>query len=89
MAKTKDGDIVRLARKMERHRRAMYEIYLQIEESDHPGAAVVIEALRDNDLPPLAWATHCLDGLEHPERWQTLIDGSTDKDLGIKYKSRS
>jgi hypothetical protein len=73
---------------MERHRRAMYELYLQIESSDHPNAAAIAEDLRENELAPPAWATHVVQTrLESPDDWECLTEGSTDADLGIRHRA--
>jgi hypothetical protein len=67
-----DGDIVRIARKIDALQQQTIMLIWEIIESDHPNASLIEEVLRQNSIPTPAWATHAIHGdLEHPERWET------------------
>lgn len=77
-----DGDIVRIARQIDRLNRRIQELRADIADSDHPNAVAICDVLEDNGIPPYAWTTHCIDDhLVQPERWET-------GDFGIRRKPR-
>lgn len=65
-----DGEIVKLARMIDRHREAMTDLMQRIEDSDHPNATEIVEDLKHQVVSP-AWATHIIRShLRHPEQWE-------------------
>src|SRR5689334_1035015 len=85
-----DLEIVKLARKMEYHRREMVKLEKQIEKSGHPNVEQMIESLHANDLPPLAWATHAIHShLCNPDAWDygpSETPAEAARELGIWHK---
>jgi myosin-crossreactive antigen len=74
-----DGYIVRLARRLERHRQAIDDVIAKIRSSDHPNAAALAEALEEQCWFP-AWPEHVVrHHLCEPERWEA-------DDAGIRRK---
>lgn len=76
-----DGHIVRLARRLERHRQAIDDVIAEIRSSGHPNAEAIAEALEEQCWFP-AWPEHVVrHHLREPERWEA-------DDAGIRRKRR-
>jgi hypothetical protein len=83
-----DAQVVNIARRIDTLNKKITELVLEIENSDHPNAAEIVDVLRDNGFDNPAYATHAVShGLEHPEKWQT---GYYDmrKTWGIRRKTK-
>lgn len=66
-----DGDVVKIARRIDELRQKVDDLIYQIADSDHPSAERISEDLL-NQCSSAAWATHVVhDYLEHPERWES------------------
>lgn len=66
----KDGDVIKLARRLDALLEKAREINETIRDSDHPNAEAIAEAL-DEQCVPLAWPTHVISvHLEHPDRYE-------------------
>jgi hypothetical protein len=80
-----DGDVVKIARKMARLQDELFDLLDKVEQSDHPNAAQLGEALREECIF-LAWPTHVIhSNLERPDAWECATEG-VRKNMGIKYK---
>lgn len=67
-----DGNVVKLARRIDALNWRIAELVERIEGSDHPNAAGLVDALQTNNFDNPAWATHVIaHQLEHPEKWET------------------
>jgi hypothetical protein len=76
-----DGFIVKKARQLDRLLSRVHDIVAEIDTSSHPNQEQISEVLHENEIPPAAWATHCVaTELSHPERWET-------GNWGIRYKA--
>ena len=65
-----DGDVMELARRLERLMFAMDDLYAALEESEHPNARAIYDGLK-KQCWFAAWPTHVvIDLLEHPEAWE-------------------
>lgn len=77
----KDGDIVRIARKIDALKFKIDDLLEEIANSDHPYADRMMEELYQKCWFG-AWATHVIHSyLEAPDRWET-------GDYGIRRKTR-
>lgn len=66
----KDGDVVKIARRIDELRQKVDDLINQIIDSDHPNAEQISESLLEQ-CSSAAWATHVIyDYLEHPDRWE-------------------
>lgn len=75
-----DGDVVRLARRIDSYLWKIRDLCNEIAVSEHPNAEAIYDALVDNMIDNPAWATHVVsDELKYPERWET-------GDFGIRFK---
>ena len=78
-----DSDVVRIARQIDAHLFIVRGLLYDLEESEHPNAVQIKEALEDNQLGAFSWATHVVSHeLIHPERWET-------GNFGIRYKGKA
>jgi hypothetical protein len=67
-----DAEVIKIARRIDTLNRKITELVLEIEQSDHPNAAEIVYALRDNGFDNPAYATHCVShDLENPDKWET------------------
>lgn len=84
MAKKKkhtDGDIVKLARRLDTIMFKQWDVLNVLRESDHPKAAEIVRALEEQ-CETLAWPTHVVhDHLEHPNLYET-------GEFGLRRKGR-
>ena len=66
----KDGDVVKIARRIDELKWKIDDLINQITDSDHPNAQQLSEHLLE-ECWFAAWATHVIhDYLEHPDRWE-------------------
>lgn len=66
-----DGDVVRIARRIDEFNRKIDDLIYQITDSDHPNAERMGEDLLYQCSTP-AWAAHIVhDYLTHSERWES------------------
>lgn len=65
-----DGDVVKIARRIDDLREKIDDLIYQISDSDHPNAEQLSNHLLE-ECWFAAWATHVVhDYLAHPERWE-------------------
>lgn len=78
-----DGDLVRVAKQIDRHLDAIRDLIQDLEMAEHPQARAFIEGLDQNRLTAFAWAEHIVHhALLHPERWETGR-------YGIRHKGKT
>lgn len=64
-----DGDVMKLANKIDKLSREINDMIAAIGNSEHPNAQTIAEALYDQ-CSFIAWANHVAHScLEHPEQW--------------------
>ncbi len=83
MSKIKtDSDVVRVARQIDSHLALVRGLMYDLQESEHPRAEEIYNALCENSLGAFAWATHVVSHeLLHPENWETGV-------FGVRYIGR-
>lgn len=64
-----DSEIVRKLKQLENYRQKISDIIYSIEESDHPKAAEIAEALHEQCWFP-AWPEHVAIEYLDPQKWQ-------------------
>lgn len=77
-----DGDLVRVARRIDGHLAAIQSLLGDLKEAEHPQVSSFIQGLDSNGLTAFAWAEHIVHhALLHPELWET-------GDYGIRLKEK-
>lgn len=65
-----DGDIMKIARKIDELQQQIKDCLDQIEESDHPNKDAIIASMDDNIIYSHSWARHIVMGhLIKPGQW--------------------
>jgi hypothetical protein len=82
-----DGEVVKIARRMTRIQHDLFDLIHEIENSAHPNAGQIAEALREQCIF-YAWPTHVVyDHLQKPGEWELVNeDRALLSNLGIKHK---
>lgn len=71
-----DGDLIRIAKRMQKLRDELNDLAWEVRESEHPNRESFLLDLENNYLIPAAWPEHVVYGsLLHPERWETVRAG--------------
>jgi hypothetical protein len=84
-----DGDVVKIARKMSKIQDELFDLIAEIENSNHPNAEEIGEALH-NDCIFFAWPTHVVHGLlECPDAWEVTDNGRLHRHHGVRHKAAS
>ncbi len=77
---TTDYQVVKIARRIDRHRETILKLIEEIGDSEHPNAQRIREALHEQ-IAAYAWATHIIGkNLVYQAHWET-------GDWGIRRKS--
>ena len=65
-----DGQLMSLARRLEAYLDKAHGLYMEIESSNHPNAAAIVDALGGNGIGP-TWDVQLIvrDDLTTPEHW--------------------
>lgn len=82
-----DGDVVKIARKMSKIQNELFDLISEIENSGHPNAEQLGEALREECIF-YAWPTHVIQGfLDHPDAWEVTDKDGLHRHHGIRHKA--